>query len=396
MNTRTDLPAIRGRRGISAAQLASLAGVSRQTIYAIEAGDYVPNTTLALQLAKILEVKVEELFRLEGDTAPEAKPVAVELLGSEGDVRKGQPVQLCQVGRKWIGVTAVPQPLMLPTADGVIVSVDRNGHGKTAPAARARKGEAPREEVSAQVRMFPQEADHGKRLLVAGCDPGISLLAQHLAKAEGIEVVMAPCSSRQALEWLKEGLVHVAGSHLRDDSTGDYNLPEVRRMFPRGSVKVVTFAIWEQGLVFAAGNPKNIRGVADLAPRAEGTAVRIVNREQGAGSRELLDHELRRAGIEPRDVSGYGKIAHGHLPAALAVSLGEADCCIATRSAAQAFGLGFLPLATERYDLVIPRKFVKLPAVEALLEGLNRSAMRRRLELLAGYDTSRTGEVRIT
>jgi molybdate-binding protein len=76
--------------------------------------------------------------------------------------------------------------------------------------------------------------------------------------------------------------------------------------------------------------------------------------------------------------------------------LGEADCCIATRSAAQAFGLGFLPLATERYDLVIRQPFIKLPAVEALLDSLNRSAIRRRLEMLAGYDTSHTGEVRVS
>jgi putative molybdopterin biosynthesis protein len=89
-------------------------------------------------------------------------------------------------------------------------------------------------------------------------------------------------------------------------------------------------------------------------------------------------------------------VAYGHLPAALAVSLGEADCCIATRSAAQAFGLGFLPLATERYDLVIRQPFIKLPAVEALLDSLNRSAIRRRLEMLAGYDTSHTGEVRVS
>jgi molybdate-binding protein len=237
---------------------------------------------------------------------------------------------------------------------------------------------------------------------VAGCDPGIALLAHHLSRTAGVDLVVASSSSRQSLDWLKEGFVHIAGSHLRDASTGDYNLAAVRKLFPRGGVKVVTFAIWEQGLVFAAGNPKEIRSVADLArPDLAGkdlskNAVRIVNRELGAGSRDLLDHELQRAGVAAKNVLGYDRIAHGHLPAALAVSLGEADCCIATRSAAQAFGLGFLPLATERYDLVIRQPFVKLPAVEALLDSLNRSAIRRRLEMLAGYDTSRTGEVRVS
>jgi molybdate-binding protein len=293
-------------------------------------------------------------------------------------LRKGQPVQLCEVGKRLIAVPAEPQPAVLPLADGVLI-------------------EAVRRAGSVGVRAFPADGSESKRLLVAGCDPGIALLAHHLSRTAGIELIVASSSSRQSLNWLKDGFVHIAGSHLRDASTGDYNLAAVRKLFPRGGVKVVTFAIWEQGLVFAAGNPKEIHSVADFA--RDGAAkdhVRIVNRETGAGSRELLDRELLNAGVAAKDVLGYEREAHGHLPAALAVSLGEADCCIATRSAAQAFGLGFLPLATERYDLVIRQPFVKLPAVEALLDSLNRSAIRRRLEMLAGYDTSHTGEVRVS
>lgn len=378
METRTQLPEIRRRRGISAAHLARSVGVSRQTIYAMEAGDYVPNTSLALALARILEVHVEDLFQLEGEAQAPAKPVAAEVLHTGEPLRKGQPVQLCEVGKRLIAVPAEPQPAVLPLADGVLVE------------------QAPRS-GPASVRAFPADGSEGKRLLVAGCDPGIALLAHHLSRTAGIELIVASSSSRQSLTWLKDGLVHIAGSHLRDASTGDYNLAAVRKLFPRGGVKVVTFAIWEQGLVFAAGNPKGIRSAADLA-RSDGAknAVRVVNREIGAGSRELLDAELQRAGIAAKDVLGYEREAPGHLPAALAVSLGEADCCVATRSAAQAFGLGFLPLATERYDLVIRQAFVKLPAVEALLDSLNRSAIRRRLEMLAGYDTSHTGEVRVS
>ena len=154
-------------------------------------------------------------------------------------------------------------------------------------------------------------------------------------------------------------------------------------------MKVVTFAIWEQGLVMQGGNPKHIGAVEDLARQD----VQIINREKGAGSRALLDTKLRAAGISPKQVKGYDRVAYGHLPAALAVSLGEADCCIATRSAARTFGLAFLPLAVERYDLVIRRQYLRLPAVQALLDLLNRAALRRKLEVLAGYDTSHTGEV---
>ena len=369
METRTQLKEIREQRGVSAAQLAKLARTSRQTIYAIEAGDYVPNTALALQLAKILEVKVEDLFRLEGEPTEPAAPVPVDLIAS-GPPHKGQPVRLCRVGKRMVGVTALPQPAMLPLADGVIVDGSKRSN-------------------RADVHIFQDDLEGEKRLLIAGCDPGISLLVQHLGRFEQVDAVVASSSSQQALEWLRQGKVHVAGSHLRDLPSGEYNLPVVRRLFGRGEAKVVTFAIWEQGLVLQPGNPKSIHSVADLARKN----VSIMNREKGAGSRDLLDQKLREAGVSPGRVNGYDRVAYGHLPAALAVSMREADCCIATRSAARAFGLSFVPLATERYDLVLRRQHARMPAMQALLDTLNRAAIRRKLEILAGYDTSHTGEV---
>ena len=215
---------------------------------------------------------------------------------------------------------------------------------------------------------------------------------QHLARFEDVDAVVAGSSSQQALDWLRQGKVHVAGSHLRDLPSGEYNLPVIRRMFGKNEVKVVTFAIWEQGLVMQAGNPKGIQSVADLVRKN----VCIVNREKGAGSRDLLDQKLREAGVPSSRVKGYDRETQGHLPAALAVSMREADCCIASRSAARAFGLSFVPLAIERYDLVVRRHHTRLPAVQALLDALNRATIRRKLEMLAGYDTSHTGEVLVT
>lgn len=373
METRTQLYAVRKRRGMGAAQLAQLASVSRQTIYAIEAGDYVPNTALALQLARILEVRVEDLFTLEPDAPPPPRTVNADLIANSRADRPGQPVQLCRVGRRMVAISAVPQPATLPLADGVIA-------------------QTPGKKSQTKIQIFQNDAIEGARLLIAGCDPGMSLLAQHLARFDSVDIVIAPSSSRQALDWLKQGTVHVAGSHLRDPATAEFNVPVVRRIFAKGAVKIVTFAIWEQGLVTASGNPKQIRGVADLARKN----VRIMNRQAGAGSRELLDSQLAAGGISADQVTGYQRTADGHLAAALAVSLGEADCCIATRAAARAFGLEFSPLSTERYDLVIPRQYVKLPAMQALLDVLNRASLRRNLEMLAGYDTTHTGEVLVS
>ena len=248
MDTRTRLNEVRQQRGISAAHLAKAVSVSRQTIYAIEAGDYVPNTAVALQLARILEVRVEDLFELEGESPIQLRPVTVELIGDSDSAMKGQPVQLCRVGKRMIGVAANPQPLLLPMADGVVVERAKKGH-------------------QADVHIFQNEAAEGKRILIAGCDPGVPLLTQHLARFDDVDLVIAPSTSLQALEWLKDGAVHVAGSHLRDTPSGDYNLPQIKKLFPKGAVKVVTFAIWEQGLVFASGDPKNIRSVADLGAR---------------------------------------------------------------------------------------------------------------------------------
>ena len=372
MEARNALKAARERRGIPAAELARQIGVSRQSIYAMEAGSYAPNTTIALQLAKALEATVEELFRLEPGPPGTAPPLMADLLTSGGDVFQGQPLRLCRVGKRTIAIPAIPHPVYLPASDG-LAAHPGEGAGR----------------VSVRSVMGPVEYE--KRILVAGCDPGISVLSQHLQQSGNIEVVAAACSSRLALEWLKEGKVHIAGSHLRDVATGAYNIPAVRRLFPKGGFHMVTFAKWEQGIVAQRGNPKNIRGVEDLSRKD----VALMNREVGSGSRELLDQKLKEAGIRAHAVRGYKRTACGHLPAAFAVSSGQADCCVATRSAAQAFGLHFIPLAAERYDLVMLRRYVGLPGIQVLLDALNRSILRRKLEAFAGYDTSQMGAVRI-
>jgi putative molybdopterin biosynthesis protein len=208
-------------------------------------------------------------------------------------------------------------------------------------------------------------------------------------KATGIEVVSASASSKLALSWLKEGIAHIAGSHLEDPETGEFNLPYLRQHFPNEDLAVITFARWEEGLVVAPANPKRISKIEHLANRS----VRFVNREAGSGARALADRLLREAHLAPSRVRGYQVEAYGHLAAAYAVHAGDADCCIATRSAAQAFGLDFVPLKSERYDLVMRRRMVQLPAVQAFLDVLQRVALRRQLEVFAGYDTTQTGTV---
>jgi molybdate-binding protein/DNA-binding XRE family transcriptional regulator len=352
------LAELRKQRGIAAAELARTAGVSRQTIYAMEAGNYVPNTAVALKLARILESTVEELFRLAPE-APAAAPAERAELICGRDRFPGTPLELCRVGGRLVGVPAVPVPWHLAPADGLLVDPERS-----------------------TVQLLREET--ANRLLIAGCDPAASVLARHFERAHA-GLVSAPVNSSTALGLLKDGLVHVAGTHLASGGAGG---AAAVAQLPPDQAAVFAFAIWEEGLVVGRGNPRQIRSVDHLVRRG----IRLANREKGSGSRQLLDARLKAAGIATRSVAGYHDApAAGHLAAAWRVYAGLADCCVATGSAARAFGLDFIALSSERYDLVIRREHLDLAPVQRLLDTLCQAALRRELETLCAYDTSETG-----
>ena len=346
---------IRKSRGVGASDLARRVRVSRQTIYAIEAGTYVPNTAVALNLARELEVTVDELFSLQGGSQKSPESLAAEALSATAPA-KGQHVRICQIGSRWVSVPVNAFPYYMPEADGIVKRPGRtNGR--------------------ADLVIFAKEEAAQKRLVLAGCDPAAGLLSRMVEKISGVEIISAAASSKLALTWLSEGKVHIAGSHLEDPKTGEFNLPFIRKQFPDEDFIVVTFAKWEEGLVISSGNPKGVRKIEDLARKN----VRFVNREPGSGSRALLDKLLGKAGMEAQKVQGYDRIAHGHLAAAYYVVSRDADACLATRSAAQTFGLDFIPLHSERYDLVMRKRTADLPAVKAFLDVLQRATLRRKL-----------------
>ncbi|MCU1275499.1 MAG: transcriptional regulator of molybdate metabolism, family [Bryobacterales bacterium] len=360
---------LRKSRGVGASDLARRVHVSRQTIYAIEAGTYVPNTEVALHIARELEVTVDELFSLHAGSQQSPESLAAEVLSAEAP-SKGQAVRICQIGSRWVSVPVSASPYYMPEADGIIKRTGRTNN-------------------RAELVVFAKEEAAQKRLVLAGCDPATGLLARIVERITGVEIVSAAASSKLALTWLSEGKVHIAGSHLEDPKTGEFNLPFIRKQFPGEDFSVVTFARWEEGLVIASGNPKGVRKIEDLARKN----IKFANRESGSGSRGLLDRLLENAGIDAQKIQGYDHIAYGHLAAAYCVVSREADVCLATRSAAQTFGLDFMPLHSERYDLVMRKRTAELPAVKAFLDVLQRATLRRKLEVLAGYDTSQTGTI---
>lgn len=339
-DVRNNLRALRERAGISASDLAARVSVSRQSIHAMEAGSYVPNTGIALALARALGTSVEQLFSLND---PE-RSVPATLLG---DAFEGQPLHIAEVGGRVVAVPSSPSPYYLTGADAI--------------AGKAGRGASVRAQLLSN-------AAASRRIVIAGCDPAVTLINAPL--------LAAPASSRTALQWLKDGSVHLAGSHLKD------NPAALKKVFPKGGVTLISFATWEEGLIVAPGNPKAIRGIEDLARKD----VTFVNREPGAAIRTTLDAKLKIFGLKPS-----GRTAYGHLPAAWMVASGAADCCLATRVAAQAFGLSFIPLWTARYDLIA--RTAAAEDTRELMNALTSAAARRKLERVASYDTTSMGSV---
>ena len=231
-------------------------------------------------------------------------------------------------------------------------------------------------------------AVEGTIVAVGSHDLVLDLAASELRAAHPhVTLASTNVGSLGGLVALRDGLCHTAGSHLLDPDTGTYTLPWVERVLGDRPVAVVRLVHREQGLIVAPGNPLSLRGIEDLAR----SGLRYVNRQRGAGTRVLLDHELGRRGIAPEAVGGYAREEHTHLAVAAAVAAGRADCGLGVLAAARAFGLGFVPVTREPYDLVMAAETVDDPVLAPLWELLSSRAFLERVEALGGYSTEESG-----
>jgi molybdate-binding protein len=196
-----------------------------------------------------------------------------------------------------------------------------------------------------------------------------------------------PCGSQEALELAADKLVHVAGAHLRGAS-GEYNTGPARELLRRQGADVVGFCSWREGLVLRTDLAGEIAGLGDVLRRG----LRLVNREPGSEARRVLDRELGRLGISAAQISGYQTQATGHLQVAASIAAGLADVGVASEPAALAFGLAFVPLAAEHFDLVIPAEQAGCREVQGLLKVLSSRWLLDQLASLPGYDPARCGE----
>ena len=367
------LKRVRIAAGVTQSQLAASVGISRQAYASLETGRANPSTAVALGLARELRTTVDSLFFLpeQSQFVIEAELVVgstVELADSDDD-SLGLRTRVFRVGNRTfarpLSGAGNTRHSVVP-AEGVVLS-------EMAPGRRI------------TVQPFDAAEFDVPTLSMLGCDPAVGLVEAALSK-RGVTLVASEESSKSALLALARGEAHVAGCHLLDDSTGSYNSSWVEQLVPFPCT-LVTFATWQQGLIIAQGNPKNVSGLADLA----NSGLRLINRQAGSGSRALLDRRLAAEGMLSTMVNGYHREENGHLAVAATVASGSADVGIGVKAAAVATGLDFLPIEEERYDLVIPNHFLSEYPVQALLELLRRPVLHRRVESLGGYDASNMG-----
>jgi putative molybdopterin biosynthesis protein len=256
-----------------------------------------------------------------------------------------------------------------------------------------------------QVRLYSSRSELDKTIFCIGShDMTLDLIAQFLAGHDR-RLASANVGSQGGLVALRRGEAHLAGSHLLDPETGEYNTSYIRRYLPGVKVKVVTLVGREQGLLVKRGNPKHVKSLSDLSrpgaesarlePRRAGETERVsfVNRQRGAGTRVLLDYQLNLLGIAPDSIIGYNQEEYTHLGVAAAVASGRADCGLGIAAAAKALELDFIPLYQERYDLVIPKEYAESELLTPLFAVLEDQAFRAAVAALPGYDVSKMGNV---
>ena len=237
------------------------------------------------------------------------------------------------------------------------------------------------------VRLYRSPVELERTIFAIGShDMTLDLIAQFLAERDR-RLASANVGSQGGLVALSRREAHLAGSHLLDPETGQYNLSYIRQYLPGIPVKVVALVDRQQGLLVRKGNPKGIQTLQDLT-RAE---VVFVNRQRGAGTRVLLDYQMSRLGIAPEAIKGYNQEEYTHLAIAAAIASGRADCGLGIAAAAQALGLDFIPLFQEHYELVIPEEFYADQLLAPLFDVLGDERFHRAVAALPGYDISRMG-----
>jgi putative molybdopterin biosynthesis protein len=334
------------------------------------------------------------LHRMLGIPAP-VPPRVAAVMGRKTPSKMGNEeflrVKAARVGDRLVAVPLPRGASLLNSvvrADGV-VRIPANVEGVDA-------GEAVTLEL-----LRPLEQIEGALLAVGSHDLLLDLLGDHLARRHaGFGFSSEHVCSLAGLMALRRGECHLAGTHLIDEETGEYNVTWLRRYFAEGEVALFHLAQRQQGLIVPRANPLGLCCLRDLTLDTQhptlntqrSTPPLFINRQRGSGTRQLLDFLLRKEGIEPDRINGYHRELYTHLAVAAAVKTGGADVGLGIKAAADALDLDFIPIAAEQYDLAVRPDVLEMPQWQALLEALETPQFREQVERLGGYDLKTAGK----
>lgn len=221
-------------------------------------------------------------------------------------------------------------------------------------------------------------------------DPMLDLLANEIHTFEPrLHFTSAHAGSMGGIMALKKEEAHVAGIHLLDEITGEYNVAYIKKFLKEKDIALIKMVSRIQGLMVKKGNNKNIKSLSDLARED----ISFVNRQKGSGTRMLLDFNLKKEGINPEKINGYSREEYTHMAVAAAVAFSNIDVGLGIYSSAIALDLDFIPLYHEEYDLAIPVKFLEDENIKIMIDVIRSRAFRRKVEALGGYRVDRMGDI---
>lgn len=323
------------------------------------------------------------LYGIQGLTAPEPETIEVRpsrdipsRLGMEEFLR-------VNIGRVGDRVVATPLPrsagsiTTLTRAEGILRISDLS------------EGVSRDEPVNAELLVDEKELKNTV-VVIGSHDMTIDILADEIRRrGKDIRVSSGNVGSLGGLMALRKGVCHIAGSHLLDTETGEYNISYIRKYMKGMKVSVFNLVLRDQGLIVARGNPKGIQGLNDLTK--EGNT--FINRQAGSGTRVLFDYKLEESGLDCNLIKGYDHEEFTHMAVAVDVLSGAADCGMGIFAAAKALDLDFIPIVQEQYDLIIPEGMLTNLNIREILETVRTDEFRQRVRALGGYDPSESGKL---
>jgi putative molybdopterin biosynthesis protein len=323
------------------------------------------------------------LYRLQGSIAPTkqlAKVVASRDIPSKLGAEEFIRVNIGRVGERMV---AIP----LPRGAGSITTMSKAEGIIRIPSFI--EGIVAGEETDAEL-LVDIEDIFNTIVIIGSHDITLDILSDEIRKnASGVRIASGNVGSLGGLLALKKGTAHMAGSHLLDIQTGEYNISYIHKYLKGFPVHVFNLVTREQGLIIQKGNPKGIRGIGDLT----NDGIAFINRQPGSGTRILFDYKLKEMSMDPSRINGYENEEYTHMNVAVAVLNGMADVGMGIMAAARALNLDFIPVLKEQYDLVIPSSFVDDPKIQLLIDITRSKDFRDRVKGLGGYNPAKSGDL---